>query len=267
MKKHDLTGRTPDRGRFFGHHSRVASAGQFSCTLSRATVPKEQLPEHVHDDGHIILALDAGYLSRAFGSDQQGAGFDLIYNPPGTVHRDCFFAPGGRYVSIEFPRDVAPDLPSPTRLPGPVPLKAVESALGCILRGETGSEMFLEEQLLDLVATIGSGAPQSRPPRWFRRAEELIEASCTEPHVTIAGLAASLELHPVYFARAYRAACGHGPARELQRKRLRAAGAMLSRDIALSEVALSCGFADQSHLCRAMRAMLGVTPGALRAAF
>jgi len=33
----------------------------------------------------------------------------------------------------------------------------------------------------------------------------------------------------------------------------------------LSEIAVQCGFADQSHLTKTVRRVLGVTPGNLRA--
>ncbi|MBP9119084.1 MAG: helix-turn-helix domain-containing protein, partial [Methyloversatilis sp.] len=36
-------------------------------------------------------------------------------------------------------------------------------------------------------------------------------------------------------------------------------------DLAVKEVAASCGFADQAHMTRVLRARLGLTPAKLRA--
>ena len=45
-----------------------------------------------------------------------------------------------------------------------------------------------------------------------------------------------------------------------------AAQYMLTTDVALSEIALRCGFTDQAHLCKHFRRTMGQTPAALRRA-
>jgi AraC-like DNA-binding protein len=47
--------------------------------------------------------------------------------------------------------------------------------------------------------------------------------------------------------------------------RLRRARALLSEGMALSEAAAACGFADQSHLNRVFKRLMGVPPGRYRA--
>ncbi|WP_345774966.1 helix-turn-helix domain-containing protein [Sinorhizobium prairiense] len=39
---------------------------------------------------------------------------------------------------------------------------------------------------------------------------------------------------------------------------------LLESDAALSEVAISCGFSDQSHFTRVFSSIVGTTPGAWR---
>jgi len=39
---------------------------------------------------------------------------------------------------------------------------------------------------------------------------------------------------------------------------------MVSTDAQLTEIALACGFADQSHLNRSFRRMVGMSPGVWR---
>lgn len=80
-------------------------------------------------------------------------------------------------------------------------------------------------------------------------------------------LAASVGLTPWHFARAFRAATGETPIARLRRLRVEHAAELIrARKAALAEIALACGFADQTHMTRAFRSVLGTTPGQLRVA-
>jgi len=68
-----------------------------------------------------------------------------------------------------------------------------------------------------------------------------------------------------YFSRAFRKSTGMAPHRWLIQRRVEAAKALLSAKAAsLSEIALLCGFADQSHFTRTFSGMVGSSPGAWR---
>jgi AraC family transcriptional regulator len=253
--------------RFFGTHSRTIEAGPFICTLSRATVPKERVPEHQHDDGHFILAVDPGYLSRAFDAEEFGRGLDLVYNPPGTAHRDCFHEPSGRFLSLAVPSAISPQASAPRRVSSAPAEAMMRQVLGICARRDIVDALYLEDCLFRLLASIEERAVVSRSPQWLTRADELIAARATEHGVTIAALAQELDLHPVYLARAYAAVRGPGPAVAILHRRIAAAAAMISRDHGLAEIAAECGFADQSHLCRSMQKLFGISPGQFRLAF
>ena len=252
--------------RLFGTHFRQVEAGAFGYTLSRATVPKEELPEHIHEDGQIILAVDPGYLSRAFDGDALGDGFDLVYNPPGTVHRDCFFDVGGRFLSIAIPRHLTQRAGDPLHARTPGARGAAARLLGLCLADELNA-LAAENVTLDLLAELRPAQRSTSAPPWLKQADEAIASAATRPSATIRQIAQTLGLHPVYFARAYGSARGFGPATALQRHRIASAVAMLSNDRSLAEIAASCGFADQSHLSRSIRGAFATTPTALRDAF
>lgn len=75
----------------------------------------------------------------------------------------------------------------------------------------------------------------------------------------IAGLSCS------YFSRAFKASFGETPHAFIIRRRIeRAQHEMLLSDEPLAQIALVCGFADQAHLSRVFRRLVGSPPNAWR---
>lgn len=80
-------------------------------------------------------------------------------------------------------------------------------------------------------------------------------------------LAALVRLNPSHFGRAFRNSFGEPPHEYVIRRRVeRAQGLMLSTEASLSDIALDCGLADQSHLTRLFRRIVGESPRAWRRA-
>jgi AraC family transcriptional regulator len=80
-------------------------------------------------------------------------------------------------------------------------------------------------------------------------------------------LAALVRLNPSHFGRAFRNSFGEPPHEFVIRRRVeRAQGLMLSTDASLTDIALDCGLADQSHLTRLFRRIVGESPRAWRRA-
>jgi AraC family transcriptional regulator len=97
-----------------------------------------------------------------------------------------------------------------------------------------------------------------------RRVRGVIEANL-DGEVPLGMLAAECGLSVSHFSRAFRQSIGTSPHRWLLRRRVELAQERL-RDpkLSLSEVALSCGFADQSHFTRVFTSLSGMSPGAWR---
>jgi AraC-like DNA-binding protein len=77
----------------------------------------------------------------------------------------------------------------------------------------------------------------------------------------LAGVAGLSRYH---FLRAFRREVGVTPHAYLTHRRIAAAKLFLAGAEPLSEVALACGFYDQSHFSRAFKGCTGLTPGQYR---
>ena len=97
-----------------------------------------------------------------------------------------------------------------------------------------------------------------------RRAKECLMANIGND-ISIAAVAAECGLSRSYFIKAFKITTGTTPHKWILVQRIQQAKAMLRQpESAISEIALECGFADQSHLTRVFTAMVGIPPGAWR---
>jgi AraC family transcriptional regulator len=103
-------------------------------------------------------------------------------------------------------------------------------------------------------------------PWQIRKVTNHVEAHLDRP-IRNEDLASLVRLNPSHFGRAFRNSFGQPPHEYVIRRRVeRAQGLMLSTDASLSEIALDCGLADQSHLTRLFRRIAGESPRAWRRA-
>jgi len=101
-------------------------------------------------------------------------------------------------------------------------------------------------------------------PWKIRRLKAFVEEHLSDP-IRIPDLSDLVGLSVPHFSRAFRQSFGAPPHAYLIHRRLeRARFLMLAGDLALSEVAVSCGFNDQAHLCKVFRRETGRTPAAWR---
>jgi AraC-like DNA-binding protein len=101
--------------------------------------------------------------------------------------------------------------------------------------------------------------------RWqSNRVRVFIQEHLTE-RIRVADLSALARSSPSYFSSAFKRTFGVSPHAYVMGRRIDlAAGRMLNSGAPLSEIAISCGFADQAHFSRQFRRATGRTPSAWR---
>lgn len=102
------------------------------------------------------------------------------------------------------------------------------------------------------------------PPHQLTKAKAFFEERLGED-VTLDDVARHIGVSPRHFARAFRQSVGLPPHQWLLRRRIERARELLkSSDSPIAQVAVICGFADQSHFTSTFRRSTGVTPARYR---
>ena len=155
------------------------------------------------------------------------------------------------------------------------------SRLGSLLLPALGhpdqtNPLFVDHVLLavgvHIAETYGGMRPVSRPARgglapWQeRRAREILRANIKRG-AALKEVARECGLSVGHFSHAFRRTLGVAPHKWLIEQRVVLSKEKLRDDgLSLSDVAMECGFSDQSHLTRVFRQTVGVSPGAWRRA-
>ena len=134
--------------------------------------------------------------------------------------------------------------------------------------GKLDAALLLQPRL-DLLEDL-SRRFTSQPPRGglapgaLRRVTEYIDSHLCED-VALETLAAHAGLSTYHFARAFKQSVGMPPHRYLLQQRVKKAAELLKHtEQALTAIALSLGFADQSHFSRSFHWLVGMAPSEFR---
>lgn len=157
-------------------------------------------------------------------------------------------------------------------------IRSVMAELCCAIRSALDDERDTAEDSLrraaEILQEMGETEATTKEkvhagglcPWQIRKVTSHVEAHLDRP-IRNEDLATIVRLTPSHFGRAFRNSFGEPPHEYVIRRRVEhAQGLMLSTDAPLSEIALDCGLADQSHLTRLFRRMVGESPRAWRRA-
>ena len=150
----------------------------------------------------------------------------------------------------------------------------VSALLPSFARPDQASRLFLDHVGLALcthMAVTYGEAGQPRPVHtgglasWqLKRATEIMDAKL-DGDLQVSDVAHACGLSPSYFSRAFKQSTGMPPYKWMLKRRIdRAMQLLRATRLPLGEIALDCGFSDQSHFTRVFSAAVGTSPGQWR---
>jgi AraC-like DNA-binding protein len=249
--------------------------------LLRARYVTHRYGRHSHET-YTFGVIEAGVEEFDYGGSllRAGPGAVALLNPD-VVHTGQAGAPGGwacrvLYPEIELVAGVAADLGWPQGTPAFPETVVYDARSARLLRAahiaaEHGdalaSSSLLYTALAGLLAAHArpAGARElpgpSRAPLAVRRARELLTECLADPP-SLDELALATGTNSFALVCAFRSETGLPPHAYLNQQRVRLARLLLDSGVAPAEVAAEAGFADQAHLTRHFKRVVGVPPGA-----
>lgn len=227
-------------------------------------------PSHTHESWTLLL-VDDGAVRYELDRHAHGASrAEVTLLPPGVPHDGRAQSAGGfrkrvLYLAAEtLGTDrvgVAVDRPAFDD----AALRARLSRLHGVLATE-GDPLEAQSRLAFVLERLGQhldravvGPPDVRDDALADRVRQLLDTRVTEG-LPLAEVAALFGVHPTHVVRAFTRRHGLPPHRYLTGRRIDLARRLLLDGMPAAEVATAAGFADQSHLTRHFRRMLGTTP-------
>lgn len=234
--------------------------GEFALSIWRLQGPGS-IPWHTHERSYVTFVVRGEYREHLGGATRSCATRAIVTHAPGETHRDDFAAPA-TCLSIESDRRFQYDDISL------VMQSANAAAIGDrivheLQRHDPFSPLVVEGLMLEMFGEAARERVATFEPAWLRDVRNAV-AIKPDAKVTLADLARKANVHPTHLARAFRRHYGRTIGEAIRESRIENAKRQIVAGVSLCEVAIACGFTDQSHFSRTFRRITGLTPAAFR---
>jgi AraC-like DNA-binding protein len=211
---------------------------------------------HVAPAGSIVL-INPGEVHTGHAAGQMGWTYRMLY-PEAALLQQAASEAAGRARDIPYFQNPVIEDPYLTGL-----IRNLHVTLEQSTSPLDRQSHFLAT-LIQLVLRHADDRPVLLPAadehRAVKRARAYLEAHYVD-NVSLEQLARLADLSPFHLTRIFSSTVGLPPHAYLTQVRIRHAKRLLSRGWPIAQVALETGFADQSHLTRHFKRIIGITPG------
>jgi AraC family transcriptional regulator len=235
--------------------------------------PNSKQPRHTHALASFSFVLAGTYLENYGAHTAARQPSTIVFHPPQESHAVVYQNQPVRILSVQvhptrlgYLKEQANIFDEPASRRSDT-IKWLGHRLYREFRqADSFSPLALEGLVFEMLAEAArTGATANgAAPRWFRRVEEFVRANFMLS-LTVEGLARTAGVHPVHLSRVFRRNHGCTIGEYVRRLRVEfAAKQLVTTDIPLGDIALTAGFADQSHFTNTFKSHFGITPSAYR---
>jgi len=233
------------------------------------------LARHSHDHAFLSYVIEGAYLeSYGDSASVTCAPRVLRFLPSGMAHSNTFEV-GSHCLLVEVDAEAlkrvnehTSALAKPGEIQGIASTWLAQRMFHEFRQGDELALVSLEGILLEVLAegarTVGGPGSLTVIPKWLRIARDYLETNFLRP-LSLAEIAGAAGVHRVHLSREFRRYFSTTVGDFLRRKRIEHACHLVSTtNTPLAEIAMTCGFSDQSHFSATFRRQVGLTPARFR---
>jgi AraC family transcriptional regulator len=221
--------------------------------------PGLRQPAHSHGRAHVSIIIGGSVREVSAGQDECGYASQLRLRPYETRHQVEYGLQGALILAIDIEHIVTRTTAS-SWIHRDLSV-AQRVLLSWVLAEGVAHAADAGDCIQDLVAGIETESLRGSPPSWLTQARQRLMEDPASARID--ALASAAGVHRAHFARAFQHWFRTSPSLFRRRAMLSHAIAAIASGQSLVSAAAAAGFADQSHLCRTMRSMMGTTPNRL----
>jgi AraC-like DNA-binding protein len=211
---------------------------------------------HFATPGDVVI-INPDTVHTGHSGDRNGWTYRMFYPSIGMMQRVAESIAGYPVDMPYFSEPVIPDRPLADKM----------RRLHHVLE-HSDNRLAREQGFCDVMGELllkhACNAPHERPlgsgDGAVRKAIARINDTLAE-NISLEELSRHVGLSPFYFTRLFQRRTGLPPHAYRKQRRIDLAKELLRRELPIAQVAVETGFADQSHLTRHFKHIVGVTPG------
>ncbi len=258
-------------GQFFGQSNQTISLD--GVTVTETVYDYEFIDWHYHENPHFSFVLFGNTCEGNSRETYECSADTLLFHNWQEPHYNV--KPAGLTRGFQLEMNHAwcnkfeldwNRLPDPAKIMHPnVRLLFYNIYKEAKLRDETAT-LTIDALLNETLATMRGVAnfSDSTTPRWVKKIDEILHESFTQP-LSLLELATELNLHWAHLSRDFRKYFRCNFSEYVRKIKVEKSLSLLrNKNLSLTDIAMRCGFADQSHFIRCFKEFTGITPKAFR---
>lgn len=242
-------------------------------TLTVVQAARNQIGWHCHPDPHFTLILQGRVIEGTKTDEFNCSAGNLLFHGRFEPHYNVNVEESTRCLHIGFNAQAVDGLGSqPRRMQGIFTVANANIKLLCYrafseaLQPDDLSAVSIQSLSLDVLGQLLFPELTTYNPRplWVGKLEELLRCGYADK-ISLADLSREVNIHPVHLSRSFSQYFRCTLGEYIRQVRVERSLALMSqRKLSLTEIAFTCGFADQSHFSRSFRRIIGVNPSTYR---
>ena len=260
-----------DAGHFSGLNNQTILFNGITATETEYNY--EFVDWHYHDTPHFALTIHGDFREGTRKETYEGSSDSLLFHNWQEPHYNVKPAGITRGFQLELSHNWCQKfeldldkLPLSANITNPNVKLLFYNIFKEAKRPDDSSNLTIDALLLQTFASLREveTVKHSTTPRWVKQIDEILHERYEQP-ISLQNLADELHLHWAHLSRDFPRYFHCNFSQYLRKIKVEKSLALLrKRELSLAEIALACGFSDQSHFTRCCKEFTGITPKAFR---